>query len=116
MSLKRMTTRRRLYLIAAFVLLAGLGSAAAVYLTAGSDQLNALGYEIRGGEIYSLQPDKMYIHNLEVYGGKMAVLADELSRWLARLWHGRPLAATIACITIAVSSCLVFAATRTRDS
>ena len=111
----RLQPRTRLYLIAALILLAGLGSAAYVYLSAGDDSLNALGYEVRGGEIYSIQPDKMYIHNLELYGGKMAVLADELSRWFSGLWHGRQLASTIACISVAVSLGVIFVANRTGD-
>ena len=45
---------------------------------------------------------------LEVYGGKINILAVELHQWLASLWQGKPLAYTIACLTIIVSSLLWF--------
>jgi hypothetical protein len=46
---------------------------------------------------------KIYKHDLEVYGGKAAVLADDFRRWFVGLWHGKSLAFTITCITIFVS-------------
>jgi hypothetical protein len=86
--------QKRLYIIAVIVLLIGLGSAASVYLTAGNAADNQ--------EIH-FENSKRYVHNLEVYGGKMNVLADQLCRWFDGLWHGRSLALTISCITLFVS-------------
>lgn len=95
----------RLYLIAAIILLVGLGSAVLIYLTAENDSGSVLGYEISGGNVYPIKPEdsKKYIHDLELYGGKGNVLANELIRWFTRLWHGRSLAFTVACITIFIS-------------
>jgi len=71
--------RTRLHIISAVLLLTGLGSALLVYLTAANDGDNVPGYEVVGGYIYPgiHENSKKYVHDLEVYGGKAAVLADE---------------------------------------
>ena len=92
-------------LISAIILLVGLGMAIFIYQTADDDSSGVLGYQIIGGTIYPIMPEntKIYKHDLEVYGGKAAVLADEFRRWFIGLWHGRSLAFTITCITIFIS-------------
>ncbi|MEJ2696944.1 MAG: hypothetical protein P8013_09885 [Candidatus Sulfobium sp.] len=97
--------KKRLYLVAAIILLAGMGISAFIYLTADNDPGTVLGYEVIGGDVYPIRPDdsKMYRHDLEVYGGKANVLMDKFMRWFASLWHGRSLALTIACITVLIS-------------
>ena len=101
-----------LKLISAVILLVGLGSAIYIYQTAEDDLSSALGYEIVGGSAYPIMPQdsKMYRHDLELYGGKAAVLADEFSRWIAGLWHGTSLAYTIACITLIIAFGFFFTA------
>lgn len=95
----------RLYLITAIILLVGLGSAVLIYLTAENDSDSVLGYEIVNGHIYPMRPEdsKMYRHDLELYGGKFNVIADEFTRWFVGLWHGKSLAFTVACITMFIS-------------
>ena len=102
----------RLYLITAIILLAGLGSSVLIYLTAENDSGSVLGYEIAGGNAYPIKPEdsKKYIHDLELYGGKENVLANELMRWFVGLWHGKSLAFTVACITIFISFGVFFVA------
>ena len=92
-------------LISAIILLVGLGTAIFIYQTADDDSSGVLGYQIIGGTIYPIMPEntKIYKHDLEVYGGKAAVLADEFRRWFIGLWHGKSLAFTLTCITILVS-------------
>ena len=51
---------------------------------------------------------KKYLRDLEIYGGKINILAVELRQWFASLWHGKPLAYTIACLTLMLSSLLWF--------
>ncbi len=53
---------------------------------------------------------KRYRHEIEVYGGKMSVLADQMERWFSSLWQGRRLAGSIAVITLCISSGLSFVA------
>jgi len=102
----------RLYLIAAIILLVGLGSAVMIYLAAENDSGSVLGYEIVDGHAYPIRSEdsKMYRHDLELYGGKLNVLADEFTRWFVGLWYGKSLAFTMAFITIFISSGFFFVA------
>jgi hypothetical protein len=65
--------RNRPYLIAAIILLVGLGSAIVIYLTAGAVPDTLL----------ELSPDssKKYLRDLQLYGGTANVLAVELMDW-----------------------------------
>ncbi|MCL4475079.1 MAG: hypothetical protein M1508_02460 [Nitrospirae bacterium] len=92
----------RLYLIAAIILLVGLGSATLIYLAAENAADSVLGYEPENS--------KMYIHDLELYGGKANVLANELMHWFVGLWHGKSLAFTVGCITLFISFVVFFVA------
>jgi hypothetical protein len=95
----------RLYLVTTIILLVGLGSAILIYLTAENDSGSVVGYEAVGGYMYPIMPQdsKRYIHDLELYGGKANVIANDFMRWLVGLWHGKSLAFTIACIAIVIS-------------
>jgi hypothetical protein len=99
-------------LISAIILLVGLGSAVLIYQSAETDLSSVLGYEIAGESVYPIMPEnsKMYKHDLELYGGKAAVLADEFRRWFVGLWHGKSLAFTVAFISIFISFVIFFAA------
>jgi len=102
----KITDRKRCFkLISGIILLVGLGSAALIYQTAESNLSNVLGYEMSGGTVYPITTDnsKIYRHNLELYGGKAAVIADDFRLWFEGLWHGKSLAFTVAIITIFVS-------------
>jgi len=101
MKWNNMPLKIRLYVISAIILLVGLSSAVVIYLTAMDDSDNVLGYEVVDGVVYPITPQnsKMYVHDLELYGGKAAVLADEFKRWFIDLWHGKSLAFTIAFIS-----------------
>jgi len=105
MKLKSAELRTFLNLISAIILLVGLGTAIFIYQTADSDSRGALGYQIIGGTIYPIMPEntKIYRHDLEVFGGKAAVLADDFRRWFVGLWHGKSLAFTIAVVTLFLS-------------
>ncbi len=112
MKWKNKNLRTRLYLIGAVVLLVGLGIATLIYLTAEDDSDNVAGYEIVGGYVHPIAPEssKIYIHDLELYGGKANVLADEFRRWFISLWHGKSLAYTVAFIFIFVFMGVLFVA------
>jgi hypothetical protein len=101
-----------LYFISTIILLVGLGSAIYVYQTAQDDLESVLGYDVTGGSVYPIMPQdsKMYRHDLELYGGTSAVLADEFSRWIVGLLHGKSLAYTISCITFVISFGFFYAA------
>lgn len=105
MKRKSADLRTCINLISALILLVGLGTAIHIYQSADIDVSGVLGYQIIGGTVYPIMPEntKIYKHNLEVYGGKAAVLADDFRRWFNGLWHGKTLAFTIAVITIFIS-------------
>ncbi len=100
MKWKEIKLQTQLYLISAFILLAGLVSAASIYLTADDGPDSSPDFE----------NSKMYIHDLELYGGKANVFANDLRHWFAGLWQGKSLAFTIACITVFISFVLFFVA------
>ncbi len=106
--------RTWLNLIAAVILLAGLGSAALIYHRATHNPSGALGYEAADGTIYPIMPgdSKLYRHNLEVYGGKFSVIMDDFRRWFIGLWQGKSLAVIIAGTAILISWALFAAAQR----
>src|SRR5439155_12987639 len=85
----------RLRLVAALILVIGLGGAAFIYLTADKDSDSSLAS--------GFENSKKYHHDLELYGGEMTVLTDDLSRWFGGLWQGESLAYTVACITVVIS-------------
>jgi hypothetical protein len=89
----------RLNLISAIILLVGLGSALVIYIASPDASDSNPGYEIVGDKVYPIVPTKTYVRNLELYGGKGLVLADDIMRWFNGLWYGKSLAVTIACVS-----------------
>ena len=103
---RKFSTRQlRLFLIGALILLAGLAASASVYLTAADDQGDVDGYVFADGNAYAtmLHDSKRYRHDLELFGGKAAVLADDFNRWLASLWHGKRLSFLLAVLALGVA-------------
>jgi hypothetical protein len=84
-----------IYYCGVAILLVGLVGAALIYVFAADDGDTNLASEIASG--------RMYKHNLELMGGKFAVYADQFNRWFAGLWHGRPLAYTVAVLAVAIA-------------
>jgi len=95
--------RRRLIAWAVLVAVIGLASALVIYLRAGADP--EIGDDVQtiivDGKSYQIPLTnlKTYRRDLERFGGPAAVLADDFTRWLAGLWHGRALAHTVAWLT-----------------
>jgi hypothetical protein len=89
-------------LIAACILLAGLAGSAIIYFNAGDEGADTIGYEFAGGQSYavSAHDSKAYRHELERFGGKAAVFADDLNRWFASCWSGKGLAGLIAALSV----------------
>jgi hypothetical protein len=99
---RRENLRKYLHFIGVAVLLAGLGGAAAIYLSSGDYSKSAQIYE----DGYPVAPEdtKQYLRDMELYGGTANVLADELRNWFVGLWHGESLAVIVASITILTSA------------
>ena len=87
---------RHLCLLAYAMGVLGLCLAIFVYATAAPTPHDPLGYDPF--------TSKKYLRDLEMYGGKINILAVEFRQWLASLWRGKPLAYTIAVLTLLLSS------------
>lgn len=91
--------RARVRLVTRAILLVGFVSAGVIYaVNAGPDE-------------DELARTKLYRHDLEVYGGRANVLADDFRHWFDGLWHGRSLAFTVAGLTVAAALAYRFVAT-----
>jgi hypothetical protein len=111
---KRASLKKRLYAGCAVILLAGLLSATWIYRTAdeGPDLSGAYQIIVVNGVPQPVAPNesKIYVRDLQRYGGKMAVVFDDINRWFAGLWRGKSLALTVAFIAVCVSFALYFIA------
>ena len=90
------TSYRFLKLLALAIFVIGLAAGAAIYVLA--DEPEAQAYLIVGDSAYPVDPatSKVYQRQLERYGGKMAVMFDDINRWLAARFEGKQLGVTIA--------------------
>ena len=106
----------RFSIAAILVLISGLLVGAAIYFTAPEAEPSA--YTIVGDTAYAYDPatSKSYVSQLQRFGGKTAVLFDDINRWFASLWVGRALGVTIAWISVAVALALFWIAGRVRRS
>jgi hypothetical protein len=96
MKSQRIDRSTALRIISATILIVGLGSAIVLYVKAGQTPGNPLGYDP--------EDTKQYLHDMELYGGKMNVLAADLRQWFAGLWHGKSLAFTVAFIAVLLAA------------
>jgi hypothetical protein len=82
--------------ISAAILIGGLAAAIVIYANAGAASEYPLGSD--------LEDSKVYLRQLELYGGKANVLGVELRQWFDGLWHGRSLALTVAVLAALVAA------------
>jgi hypothetical protein len=92
----------RLRALGGVVLGLGLSAALAIYVTAGPEDGLPPGYDVT--------QTKPYRHQLELYGGKAGLQFDEFRRWFGTLWHGKPLAGTVAFLSVAAFLAMRFVA------
>src|SRR5262252_2094159 len=106
--------KKRLYAACVLVLVAGLGGAGWIYRTAddGPDLSGAYQIIVVNGVPQTIAPNesKAYMRDLQRYGGKMAVIFDDIGRWWNGLWHGRSLALSVGFIAVLVAFGLYFLA------
>ena len=82
----------------------GLGSAVVIYLAAVPKGDNPLGLDP--------EDSKRYLREMEVFGGKVNLIASQLTQAWKALWQGRNLAFTVAGLTLLVAFGFWFIATR----
>jgi len=91
MSWREMRRRTRLDIIRA-ILLVGLTTSVAVFLTAVNPADNPLG---------NPQTDsKVYRRSMEMLGGQANLVASDITDWITGLWHGPTLGITLAVLTV----------------
>jgi hypothetical protein len=93
------TLQTRLKLLASSILAAGLASSFFIYHNA---QNLSPEYEL----LYSGK----YNYNLECHGAMKNVFLADLTHWFRELWQGKPLAFSVAYLTVLVSAVLFFIA------
>ena len=104
----------RFAIAAILVLVTGLLIGAAIYFTAPEPEPTA--YNIVGSSVFAYDPttSRSYVSQIERFGGKTALLFDDVNRWFASLWVGSRLGVTIAGLSAAVALVLFWIATRVR--
>lgn len=91
----------RLRAASVVILAAGLVAAVVIYATAPPPPDNPLG---------NPEDSKVYLRQMELYGGKANVLASDARQWMASLWHGKRLAFSVAVLAALVAGGFRFAA------
>jgi hypothetical protein len=81
--------------LAGAILAVGWAIAIAVYVSAARVEDDP--------DVYDLEHSRTYVRQLEVIGGKAAVMGKEIDDWIAGLWRGAHRAYTIACGTALVA-------------
>jgi len=106
--LKRAGLKKRLHAGCAAVLIVGFIWAGWIWRTAddGPDLAGAYQIIVLDGVPQPIAPNesKTYMRDIQRYGGKTAVLFDEISRWWSSLWRGKSLALTVAFLTLVLSA------------
>ena len=88
----------------------GVGWAAAVAIYALAEPV------VEDPDIAEAQLTKSYQRQMEVFGGKAALVGTQLDDWLASLWHGQRLAYTVAVLTALVAlACWAWCITPPRE-
>jgi hypothetical protein len=97
--------KKRLRLVSLVILLAGLLGGMLIYRYAGDVPDESLGYRIVDGTVqaYSVRDTKRYRRDLEMFGGKTALMFDDFYHWFTALWQGKALGQTVAWIGLFVS-------------
>jgi hypothetical protein len=83
----------RLYLASVVILLAGLIGAPIIYVMAPAPD--------SAEQFYGMTNGPQYQQQLERIGGTGEVVLAEFHQWLDSLWHGKPLAYTVAVLCAA---------------
>jgi len=110
--------RQRLNFIAVALLVAGLTTAALVWQAQDRvDRQNAALQAADAGNVSSaapLQPadSRKHTRQVEIYYGKMGLVIEQFTDWADGLTHGKPLADTIAVLSLAAAASLFALAKR----
>lgn len=102
--------RLRLSLLGVTILVAGLSSAACIWLTQDRIDKQANAGGTSATEPLSPEDSRRYTHDVELYYGETGMLMEKWKRWFQELTHGKPLANTIAVASLILASGLFYLA------
>ena len=108
--------RNRFFLASALVMVVGVLVASVIFILAERAETNQSA-DSSDGTVYVSPPEdsKRYRHELERFGGKAAVMADDLNRWFASLWHGKRLAVTVGVLAFLFALLLFYVGQRSEE-
>lgn len=106
MKTKELCLKIRLHIVSLLVLLLGMASSTAIYLTV---------EDIPENVFHDYEHSKIFRHEMEAVGGKLNMLLSELCCEFARLWQGKTLAYSVATLTIVLSSVIFMVERHLRD-
>ena len=94
------------------VLVAGLGSATSIWLDQDRIDRQKSAQGTNGAEPPSPEDSRRYTHDMELYYGETGMLMEKWKHWLAAMTRGKPLAETIAVVSLGLGGGLLFLAAR----
>jgi hypothetical protein len=97
-------------LLGVTILVAGLSSAACIWLTQDRIDKQANAGGTSATEPLSPEDSRRYTHDVELYYGETGMLMEKWKRWFQELTHGKPLANTIAVASLILASGLFYLA------
>ena len=92
----------RLYVASAVILVVGLIAAVIIYVTAPARDSAEL--------IYGVTNNQQYLLELQRIGGTAEVAMAAFHQWFDSLWHGKPLAYTVAFVCVVLAGACILAA------
>ena len=97
----------RFRLMSYIIFIVGIFISAVIYVTAGPPMEHPFGYNPLS--------TKVFLRQLELFGGKGNIMAAEFREWFVGLWQGKNLSFTIAAITVIISMILWYIGYRKRS-
>jgi hypothetical protein len=79
----------------AAIFLSGCVSALVIYVTASPPPDNPF---------EEFEHSKRFTRSVEVMGGKISLVANDMSKWFSSLWQGEQLAFTVVIITVVIAA------------
>jgi ABC-type dipeptide/oligopeptide/nickel transport system permease component len=92
---QRGSLEARFYLAALIILVAGLIGAVIIYVTAPAPDSAV--------QMYGIANSPQYMQQLRQIGGTAEVVLAQFHQWFDSLWHGKPLAYTVAILCAAAA-------------
>jgi hypothetical protein len=104
--------RLRLNLLGAIILIAGLSSAASIWLEQDRIDRQKSARGDNSAEPLSPQDSRRYTHDVELYYGETGMLMEKWKAWFRNMTQRKPLAETIAVGSVGLAAGLFFLGTR----